>query len=98
MDEQERLSVTSGRTAVDAYRQAHTELHARGWHKGVPAEHTPLLNNLLAELEKHGFTSLSQFTDASRELNILELGFKSGEDFEAKATEVEKETLEGMWH
>lgn len=97
MDEQERLSVISGRQAVDACRLAHTQLHSKGWHKGIPEEHTPLLNNLLAELKEHRFTSLSQFIDASQELNVLELNFNSKEDFEAKATEAEREALEGMW-
>ena len=97
MDEQERLRVISGRLAVDAYRLAHAQLHSKGWHKGIPEEHTPLLNNLLTELKKHGFMALHQFWDASRELNILELGFKSREDFQAKATEAEREALEGMW-
>jgi hypothetical protein len=97
MDEQERLSVISGRQAVDAYRLAHAELHSKDWRKGIAEEHTPLLNNLLAGLKESGFISLSQFWDASQELNILELGFKSREDFEAKATEAEREALEGMW-
>lgn len=56
-----------------------------------------MLNNLLAELKEHGFSSLHQFWDASQELNILELGFNSIEDFEAKATEAEREALEEMW-
>ena len=97
MDEQERLGIISGRLAVDSYRLAHAQLHTTGWHKGIPQEHTPLLNNLLAELKEHGFMSLHQFWDASQELNMLELGFISTEEFEAKATEAEREALEGMW-
>ena len=98
MDEQKRLRVISGRLAIDAYRLAHAQLHSTGWHKGIPEEHTPLLNNLLAELKKHEFVALHKFVDASQELNILELGFKSREDFEAKAIETDREALEGMWH
>jgi len=84
MDEQERLSVTSGRQAVDAYRLAHTQLHSKGWRKGIPAEHTPLLNTMLDEFKQQGFNSLQEFFDASQELNMLELGFISIEDFEAR--------------
>ncbi len=97
MDEQKRLGVISGRLAVDAYRLVHAQLHSTSWHKGIPEEHTPLLNKLLAELKKEGFNSLDEFFSGSDELNILELGFKSREDFEAKATEAEKEALKGMW-
>ncbi len=97
MDEQKRLRIISGRLAVDACRLAHTQLHATGWHKGIPEEHTPLLNNLLAELKRHEFMALHKFVDASQELNILELGFKSKEDFETKATGSERKALEGMW-
>jgi hypothetical protein len=97
MDEQEKLGVISARLAVDAYRLAHTQLHSTGWHKGIPQEHTPLLNTMLGEFKKQGFNSLQEFFDASQELNILELGFKSKEDFETKATQAEREALEGMW-
>jgi hypothetical protein len=98
MDEQQRLRVISARDAVDGYRLAHSQLHASGWHRGIPEEHTPLLNKLLAELKQHGFSSLRQFWDASQELNILELGFNSREDFETKATPADTEALERMWH
>ena len=98
MDEQERLRVISARLAVDAYRLAHTQLHAMDWHKGIPEEHTPLLNTMLDEIKQQGFNSLQEFFDTSHELNILELGFTSIEDFEARATEAEREALEGMWH
>lgn len=97
MDEQERLRVISARLAVNAYRLAHTQLYATGWHKGIPEEHTPLLNTMLDEFEQQGFNSLQEFFEASQELNILELGFTSTDDFEAKATEAQREALEGMW-
>ena len=97
MNEQQRLRITSARLAVDAYRLAHSQLHAMGWHKGIPKEHTPLLSNLLAELKQHDFASLHQFWDASQELNILELGFNSREDFETRATRADTEALERMW-
>ena len=65
--------------------------------KGIPEEHTPLLNTMLDEFRKQGFKSLQEFFDASQELNMLELGFISTEEFEAKATGAEREALEGMW-
>jgi len=53
-----RLKVLEGRKAVDAYREDHCQLHSKPWHRGIPEEHTPLLNKLLAELNKQGFNSL----------------------------------------
>ncbi len=98
MDEKERLGVISGRLAVDAYRLAHAQLHSTGWHKDIPEEHTPLLNNMLAEFKKQGFNSLKEFFDASELLNIKELGFTDKKDFEVKATDADREALERMWH
>jgi hypothetical protein len=89
--------VLNGRKAVDAYRADHARLYDKPWHRGIPEEHTPLLNNLLAELKEQGFNSLDEFFAASEELNIYDLGFASREDFEAKATGDDREALEGMW-
>jgi len=97
MDAQERAKVITGRQAVDAYRTAHSQLHSPVWHKGIPEEHTPLINILKLELKKQGFSSLDQFFDASKLLNIEELGFASGEDFELKATEADRVLLEEKW-
>jgi len=97
MDEQTRLRVLSGRQAVDAYRLAHAQLYSRGWHKGISEEHTPLLHNLLAELQRNGFISLHEFEDASQELNIKELGFQSIGDFVDRAVDTDWEALERMW-
>ena len=91
------LKVLEGRKAVDAYREAHCQLHSGPWHRSIPEEHTPLLNKLLAELEKQDFNSLQEFWDASEELNIQELGFESKEDFEARATKSNREALQRMW-
>lgn len=98
MDERKRLRVLDGRLAVDNYRLAHAQLHSIGWHKGIPEEHTPLLNTLVAELKAHGFISLQEFFDASEELNIEELGFQFMEDFAARATEADFKALDRMWH
>ena len=98
MDEQTRLRVLSGRQAVDAYRLAHGTLHAQPWHRGIPDDHTPLLNTLLNELRQLGFNSLEEFFDASEELNIKELGFQSRQDFQTKAVDADWEVLERMWH
>ncbi len=98
MDKEERLKVVTGRQAIDVYRLAHAQLHQAGWRQGTSKEHTPLLDDLLAELKKQGFSSLNQFFNSSRELNIEELGFGSREDFENRATETKREALDRMWH
>lgn len=87
--------VIQGRKAVDAYRTAHTKLYEKGWHRGIPKEHTPLLNKLKDTLQKLGFNTIQEFFDASELLNIQELGFKDRADFELKATG--REALDRMW-
>jgi len=69
-----KQQVLAGRKAVDAYRIAHTQLYVGGWHKGIPEEHTPLLNILLVNLKMQGFNSLDEFFAASEELNLFEAG------------------------
>lgn len=49
--------ILAGRKAVDAYREAHRQLHSGGWYKGISEAHTPLLEKLVADLEKTGVTS-----------------------------------------
>jgi hypothetical protein len=98
MPQHSKENILAGRNAADAYREAHRQLHDEPWHRGIPQEHTPLLNNLLAELKGQGFNSLGVFFDASQEQNMQELGYKDREDFEAKATEADREALKGMWH
>lgn len=97
MPQHSKENILAGRNAVDAYRADHARLHDKPWHRGIPEEHTPLLNELLAEIKKQGLTSLDEFFDASEELNMQELGFKDRMDFETKATEADREALEGMW-
>ncbi len=98
MDQVTRSEVVEGRKAVDAYRETHRQLHSEPWHRDIPEEHTPLLNKLLSELEGQGFSWLQEFFDTSELLNIQELGFSSREDFEARATEADREALRRMWH
>lgn len=90
-------NILAGRTAVDAYRTAHTKLHSTSWHKGIPEEHTPLLNTLLGGLKEQDFDSLKEFFDSSEELNMKELGFTDRQDFETRATDNDREALEEMW-
>ena len=97
MDETMRLKVLEGRASVEAYREAHRQLYAPEWHKGIPQEHTPLLDTMLAELNTQGFNSPDDFFKSSQELNISELGFASKEDFEARASEADREALDRMW-
>lgn len=75
-----KQKIQKGRQAVNAYRTAHTALHKKPWHKGIPEEHTPLLEAMVKVLEKQGFTSdktdfglkstevLAKFFDASAQL------------------------------
>jgi len=98
MPQHSKENILAGRTAVDAYRETHAKLYDKPWHRGIPQEHTPLLNDLSAKLKEEGFTSLDKFFDASEELNIQELGFASREDFEAKASGTDREALGRMWH
>lgn len=84
--------VLVGRRAVDAYRRAHAELRSKPWHRGIPEEHTPLLNSLLSKLREQGFNSVREFFDASNELNIQEVGLKG-----KRLTKGDVQALEGMW-
>jgi hypothetical protein len=97
MPQHSKDNILVGRTAVDAYRADHAKLYSKPWHRGIPEEHTPLLDNLLADLKGQGFTSLDEFFDASEKLNIQELGFADKKDFETKATEADRQTLDRMW-
>lgn len=104
-----KQKILAGRKAVDAYRTAHTKLHSKPWHKGIPEEHTPLPKALVNALEGLGFTSaeidfepkkteiLAKFWADSDLLNIQELGFTNREDFDKNATKADKESLEAMW-
>ena len=89
--------VIEGRKAVDAYRTTHTQLYGGGWHKGIPEEHTPLLETMLADLKKQGFNSLDEFFSASEELNVQELGFATTEDFLKNHTEADEEASRLQW-
>ena len=93
-----KQKILAGRKAVDAYREAHRQLHSKPWHRGIPEEHTPLLNTMLKAFKKQGFNTIQGFFDASDELNIQEFGFADREDFEAKATETDREALELKWN
>ena len=105
-----RDNVLSARQAVDAYRQAHYRLHREWpWHKDIPAEHTALLEQLIAALELIGYAGsgkdvldrapgvLKQAFDCSRELNVKELGFTDTADFNARAKRADMQALEEMW-
>ena len=92
-----KQKVLAGRKAVDAYREAHRALHSKPWHRGMPEEHTPLLNIMVKAFKGLSFNTIQEFFDASELLNLEELGFASREDFEAKAAESDGEALEAMW-
>ena len=97
MPQHSEENILAGRTAVDAYRADHAKLYDKPWHRGIPEEHTPLLNIMLGALSEQGFNTTDEFFDASDLLNIKELGFASREDFEANASADDREALEEMW-
>lgn len=61
----DKQKIVKAREAVDAYRQAHYELHSQPWRRTIPEEHTPLLITMLADLKVGGFNSLDEFFAAS---------------------------------
>lgn len=69
----DREKILTGRKAVDAYREAHIQLHSKPWHRGIPEEHTPLLNIMLKAFKGLGFNTIQEFFDASE---TLEDGWK----------------------
>ena len=110
IDPVEKNKVLAGRIAVDAYREAHRQLHAGGWYKSISEDHTPLLKKLVADLEKIGITSaeldfepkktevLAKMWADSDLLNLKELGFIDKTDFKNRATKLDREIFEGKWH
>lgn len=105
MPEISKDKILAGRKAVDAYREAHHALHSKPWHKGIPEEHTPLLEKLVADLEKIGITStetefeprkteiLGKFFADSETQNIKDAGLE-GKGLTAN----DRVTLAEMWH
>ena len=92
-----KKKILAGREAVDAYREAHHQLHSKHRHKGIPEEHTPLLNIMLRAFKGLGFNAIQEFFEANELLNIQELGFADKEDFEARAIDADREALSWMW-
>lgn len=68
MPELIKQKILAGRKAVEAYRTAHVKLCDKGWHKGIPEEHTPLLNIMLEAFKGLGFNTIQEFFDASEQL------------------------------
>lgn len=101
--------VIAGRKIIDEYREAHYRLHSKGWYRGISEDHTSLLEKLVYDLEKLGFTSnksefeakkteiLSKFWNTSDLLNIQELGFIDWEDFRKNVTKSNSEMLRLKW-
>lgn len=106
----DKQKIEAGRNQVEAYRTAHAQMHSKPWHRGIPKEHTPLLEALVNALAGLGFTStetdfepkkteiLAKFFNASVLLNLEELGFTDWEDFIARATEADREALRLKWN
>lgn len=64
-----KTKILAGRKAVGAYRLAHSKLYEKGWHKGIPEGHTPLLNTMVKALKGLGFDTIQKLFDASETLN-----------------------------
>lgn len=62
-----------GRTVVDAYRLAHEQLHAQKWDKFVPDKHTALWVQMMLELKRRGFKTISEFFTASQDLTAQQI-------------------------
>lgn len=58
IDAQLKMKILESRKAVDVYRDTHTQLHSKPWHRDIPEEHTPLLNKMMDSVKKQGFNSL----------------------------------------
>jgi hypothetical protein len=93
----DKTKILPGRKAVDAYRTAHLALHSKLWHRGIPEEHTPLLNIMVKAFKGLGFKTIQEFFNASVLLNLQELGFADMEDFVNRATDADREALRLKW-
>ncbi len=70
----DKEKILAGRKAVDAYRKAHRQLHSKPWHRGIPEEHTPLLNIMVKAFKGLSFNTIQEFFDASRECCLIGTG------------------------
>lgn len=61
----DKEKILAGRMAIEKRHEAHRQLHSKLWHRGIPEEHTPLTNQLLAELKELGFSSVQEFSQAN---------------------------------
>ncbi len=68
MLETSKEKILAGRKVVDAYREAHQQLHSELWYKGIPEEHTSLMNVMLKAFKGLGFNTIQEFFDASEQL------------------------------
>lgn len=82
----DKHKIISAREAVDAYREAHRQLHAGGWYKGISEDHTPLLIKLVDALEKLGFTSTETDFEPKKTEILAKLWAKSDKLNEQEGT------------
>jgi hypothetical protein len=68
IDEATKQRILLGRKAVEAYREAHKELHGKGWYKGISGDHVPLLKKMSKELEALGFASQQELFASNKQL------------------------------
>ena len=61
------------RYAIEAYREAHKNLHAKPWHSTIPDEHTPIFAQLKDTLAQQGFDSVDAIFVFNKQMCLREL-------------------------
>lgn len=68
---QAKGQVAEGRRSMLAYRAAHTELSKNGYYKGLSADHLPLLEVLIENLEIDGYVSTTGYTFDDKKTDVM---------------------------
>jgi len=73
----DKATIIQGRAIVDAYVAAHQALHSKPWIPGVPEQHTPLLNEMLSQLNQLGFNSAEEISEEEYIEHLLGMSVES---------------------
>ena len=102
------IQIQQGRNIIGAYKVSHSNLYAiNRERKGIPIEHTALLETMEKALRQVGFKDgdglqtfrvWDEFNTASELQNVQELGFIDFDDFEKRAEAKDERLLEEKWH
>lgn len=68
----DKEKILQGRGVIQEYQMSHRELHAKPWTRDVPEQHTPLINKMKEQLQRLGFSTLEDFSQADKELQGIE--------------------------